>query len=165
MRPVLFFILTGSGISCVTVKQVTQTTANIGRLNLIGQYVIPYDLKYNGTTVGGLSGIDYDAKNKWYYLISDDRSDKNPARFYKARIYFTPRGIDTLVFISVKNMLRPDGTIYPGNKTDSYHTPDPEAIRYDPVNKQLVWSSEGERLVTEKDSLLQNPSVSIIRPN
>jgi hypothetical protein len=31
--------------------------------------------------VGGLSSIDYDAKNDLYYLICDDRSVYNDARF------------------------------------------------------------------------------------
>lgn len=156
----VFFI-----VSCVAVKQVTQTTANISNLKLISQYVIPYDLKYNNTTVGGLSGIDYDAKNNLYYMISDDRSDKNPARFYAANIFFSENGIDSLVFKSVKNVLQQNGSVYPNNKQDRYHTPDPEAIRYNPITKQLVWSSEGERIVNAKDTILENPSVVFISTN
>lgn len=127
--------------------------------------MIPFDLKYNNTTVGGLSGIDYDAKEDLYYLVCDDRSDKNPARFYTARILITETGIDSVIFVSVKNMLRENGTVYPNNKQDPYHTPDPEAMRYDPLKKQLVWSSEGERNVTEKDTLLEDPSITVIERN
>lgn len=156
-----FFVLILHIASCVTVKPVTQPAADISRLDFIGQYVIPYGLQYNNTTVGGLSGIDYDEKNKQYYMICDDRSS---ARFYTARIFFTQKGIDSVAFVNVKSLLQQSGAVYPDNKQDPYHAPDPEAMRYDPVNKQLVWSSEGERIVTGKDSLLQNPSITFIMP-
>src|SRR4051812_14213877 len=77
--------------SCNTLHRVVQPTANVSALKFIGEYDIPYNLKYNNTIVGGLSGIDYDAKNNRYFMISDDRSDKNPARFYTATISFTER--------------------------------------------------------------------------
>jgi hypothetical protein len=165
LRAILFFYILLFTGSCATVKKVIQTTADIKTLKLIGQYVIPYDLKYNNTTVGGLSGIDYDEKNKLFYLISDDRSDRNPARFYTASIFFSQTGIDSLVFRTVNNMLQEDGTVYPNNKQDRFHTPDPEAMRYDPVNKQLMWSSEGEKILTAKDTVLENPAINIISTN
>ncbi len=123
---------------------------------------MPYNLLYNKTTVGGLSGIDYDSKHDRYYLISDDRSAINPARYYTAKIYLAEKGIDSLRFISVKNMLQPGGQIYPNNKQDLYNTPDPEAIRFNPNSKQLVWSSEGERIVKGKDTVLSDPAIRII---
>ena len=151
--------------SCVTSKQITQNTANISSLNFLSEYDIPYNLEYGNTTVGGLSGIDYDAKRGQYYMISDDRSDKNPARFYTAAIYFTERGIDSLRFIDMHFMRESNGNVYPNNKQDPWHTPDPEAIRYNPVSKQMVWSSEGERIVKTKDTVLENPSIIVITPN
>ena len=161
----LLFSVVLFSTSCVTVKRTTQTTANISSLKFIGQYEIPNDLKYKNTTVGGLSGIDYDAKDKLYYMISDDRSDKNPARFYTARIFFTKKGIDRVIFNGIKNMLQPDGAVYPNSKQDTHHTPDPESIRYNPLSKQLVWSSEGERIVNSKDTVLENPSVIFVSIN
>lgn len=159
------FLLVLSVLSCTTAKRATQTKANISNLKFLDTYEIPFDLLYNNTVVGGLSGIDYDAKSNLYYLISDDRSDKNPARFYTAKIFFTLNNIDSIVFISVANMLQPDGSVYPNNKQDRYHVPDPEAIRYNPFNKQLVWTSEGERIVNAKDTVLENPSIIFIKPN
>ncbi len=135
---------------------------NIKALKFLGQHVIPFNTHYKNTTIGGLSGIDYDAKNNLYYLICDDRSDKNPARFYTAKIFVTKKGIDSVRFTGVTNMLQPDNTVYPNNKQDAWHTPDPEAIRYNPITKQLVWSSEGERIVKEKDTVLENPAVTLI---
>ncbi len=131
----------------------------------MSEYEIAFDLKFKNTTIGGLSGIDYDAKHDLYYLISDDRSDKSPARFYTARIFLKQRSIDSVIFKSVTNLLQPNGNFYPNNKQDRFHTPDPEAIRYNPVNKQLAWSSEGERIVNAKDTVLENPSIIFIHPN
>jgi hypothetical protein len=138
---------------------------NIKALKFLGQHVIPFNTQYKNTTVGGLSGIDYDAKNNLYYLICDDRSDRNPARFYTAKIFITKKGVDSMRFINVTHMLQTDKTVYPNNKQDAAHTPDPEAIRYNPITKQLVWSSEGERTVREKDTVLANPSVTVIGSN
>lgn len=152
-------------MSCSTLRRATQTTANISSLKFLGEYDIPYNLRYNNTTVGGLSGIDYDAKNNRYFMICDDRSDKNPARFYTAKISFTEKGIDTVQIIGVDNLLQSNGTVYPSNKQDPRHTPDPEAIRYNPITKQLVWSSEGERIVKTTNVVLEDPSVNVISTN
>src|SRR5688572_26564307 len=61
-----------------------QSTAEIGGLRFIGAVTVPNDQTVDGTLVGGLSGIDYDPAADLWYLISDDKSDKNPARFYTA---------------------------------------------------------------------------------
>ena len=158
--PVIFFLL-----SCGTLHRATQTTASISSLKFLGEYDIPYNLKYNNTTVGGLSGIDYDEKNNRYFMISDDRSDKNPARFYTAKISFTEKGIDTVQITGVDNMLQRNGMVYPNNKQDPGHTPDPEAIRYNPITQQLLWSSEGERIVKPTNIVLEDPSVNVISTN
>ena len=151
--------------SCTTTKKVTQANANISSLYYLGSYVIPFNLKYKNTTVGGLSGIEYDSKSDLYYMISDDRSDKNAARFYTAKIFISQKGIDSLAFTGVNNMLQADGQTYPNNLQDRFTTPDPEAIRYNPTNKYLVWSSEGERIVKPGDTVLTYPSVIMIRPD
>lgn len=151
-----------TNFSCTTVKHSSQTRADISRLNFIAVYEIPFDLQFRNTTVGGLSGIDYDIKNNEFYIMSDDRSDKNPARFYRAKILLNEKEIDTVIFTDVIYMLQANGKVYPNNKTDRFHTPDPEAIRYNPNTRKILWSSEGERIVTLKDTVLEDPAVNII---
>lgn len=150
--------------ACSASKKITQLNANISSLKYLDSYVIPFNLKYKNTTVGGLSGIDYDSKKDLYYLVSDDRSDKNPARFYKAKIFISQNRIDSLAFTGVENMLQPDGKVYPNNTQDRFKTPDPEAIRYNPEKGYLAWSSEGERIVKTGDTVLTDPAVITIRP-
>ncbi|MCX8481021.1 MAG: esterase-like activity of phytase family protein, partial [Sediminibacterium sp.] len=50
-------------------------------------------------------------------------------------------------------------TVFPNNKQDKYNVPDPESIRFNTLKNTVVWSSEGERIVSEKDTVLQNPSI------
>ncbi len=135
---------------------------SITELSFLGEYIIPHNTQFKNTTIGGLSGIDYDKENNLFYIISDDWSLTNPARFYTAKISINKKGIDSIQFIDVKFFLQPDGTVYPNAKQNPYRTPDPESIRYNPVNKTLVWTTEGERFI-EKDSLvLQDPSIRVI---
>lgn len=137
-------------------------SSHIRGLKLLGQYVIPYNMVYKQTTVGGLSGIDYDPVGNVYYIICDDRSAINPARFYTAKISFTDKGIDSFTFTDVKYMVRKDGRVFPNNKQDRFKVPDPESLRYNAPMGLIYWSSEGERIVTATDTVIQNPSISII---
>jgi hypothetical protein len=157
-----------AAVSCNSTKKIGQqqlSAGNISSLKLIGQYVVPDGLQFNNTAVGGLSSIDYDAANDQYYMVCDDRSAINPARFYSAKIFISASGIDSFRFTGVHSMLQPNGNVYPPKSVRPFATVDPEAMRYDPVRKQLVWSSEGERIVTAKDTILQDPSINIISTN
>lgn len=149
-------------VSCHTGKKASGENVSIKKLHFLGEYILPYNQTFKNTTIGGLSGIDYDKENNVYYLISDDWSQINPARFYTAHVFFSEKGIDSVQFINVTYFLQPDGTLYPGTKQNPYQTPDPEAIRYNPLNKNLVWTSEGERLITKDSLVLEDPAIRII---
>lgn len=144
-------------------KPVQGGDVSISKIKFLSEYVVPYNQSFKGTTIGGLSGIDYDPTRKVYYLISDDRSQKNAARYYTARIPFNSRKIDTVQFVEVTTLLDASGKPYPNSKQDPAHTPDPEALRYDPVTKQMMWTSEGER-ITGGNNVLENPAITIITP-
>lgn len=153
---VCFFLLISPSGNCQTFKNI-----NIQSLKFIDEYDIPFNLIFRETTVGGLSGIDYDKKNDVYYFISDDRSAINPARFYSAKIKITEKGIDTVVFQDVKFLVQQNGETYPSSKSDPYHTPDPESLRFNPAKNQITWTSEGERAVKPSPPVLVNPSINI----
>ncbi|MDB5210841.1 MAG: hypothetical protein JWQ30_1668 [Sediminibacterium sp.] len=157
-----FLIVLGVAVCSVAFAQKNNS---ISKLKLIGEYDVPHNLSFKGTTIGGLSSIDYDKKSRSYYMISDDRSSINAARYYTAKIFFDQKKIDSVVFVNVTTLLRQDGKPYPNSKQDPAHTPDPEAMRYDPVHQQMVWSSEGERIVREKDTVLENPSITVMSVN
>ncbi|NJO04202.1 MAG: phytase [Chloroflexaceae bacterium] len=68
-----------------------QTVSNV---EFLGQVSFPSTLEVANTTVGGLSGITYDAANDTYYAISDDRSSINNARFYTLDIDLSDGSLD-----------------------------------------------------------------------
>lgn len=136
-----------------------QKGLHIGGLRFVNVYVVSHDLVYEGTPVGGLSGIDYDSKTETYYLLSDDRSSLKPARYYEASIEVSASGIDTVILRKKVDLLGPGGKLYATLKSDPEHTVDPEGIRYNPTNREMVWASEGERIVSEKDTVLVDPSL------
>lgn len=140
----------------------SRKTFPVSALRLIGEKEIPYNFSYQGTTVGGLSSIDYDSKRDLYYLICDDRSAINPARYYTAKVFFTEKSVDSVVMQGVTTLLQPNSKTYPNAKEDLAHTPDPEAMRYDPQRNRFAWCSEGERIIRGKDTVLQNPSINFI---
>ncbi|TDX01951.1 esterase-like activity of phytase family protein [Dinghuibacter silviterrae] len=146
-------------IFCLLVQT---AAAQIDSLHFLGEYDVPYNAPFHGTTIGGLSGIDYDAARKVYYLISDDRSDVNPARFYTAAITISHKGILGIRFTNVTTFLQANGQPYPNAKQDPAHTPDPEALRYNPRLDRMAWSSEGERIVTPGKVVLEDPAVTLI---
>ncbi|CAN1212652.1 esterase-like activity of phytase family protein [Tumidithrix helvetica PCC 7403] len=56
-------------------------------LEFINAYELPKQ-EFERTPVGGLSGITYDRDLNLFYAISDDRSEKAPARFYTLKLDF-----------------------------------------------------------------------------
>jgi len=158
----LYTLLLLSLFACTASRKISQVESLIKGLRLIGQYEIPYIFQFRNTTVGGLSGIDYDARRDQYYLICDDRSDKNPARYYVAKIHVSSQAIDSVAFTGVTYMHQPDGNLYPNSKQDPLRTPDPEAMRYDPKTNTLAWTSEGERILGATGNILEDPAVYFI---
>ncbi len=58
-------------------------------LNLSLDYLDEYRLpkgEFSGTPIGGLSGITYDRQRNQFYAVSDDRSERAPARFYTLKL-------------------------------------------------------------------------------
>lgn len=61
-------------------------------LEFLGSYTLPKQ-DFEGTKVGGLSGLTYDRQRNRLYAVSDDRSDFAPARFYTLRLALAPENI------------------------------------------------------------------------
>ncbi|WP_233214627.1 esterase-like activity of phytase family protein [Mycobacterium sp. 4858] len=118
-------------------------------LTYLGQSQVPFDATFDGTVIGGLSALSYDPGRQLYYVISDDRSKKNPARFYTVQLSLSDRGIDHVTFTGTHPLLDPSGRPFPPLRADTTPPivpPDPEGIAFDPARQRLYWSSEGERL-------------------
>jgi hypothetical protein len=153
-------------VSCTSSKNINTTAvASISGLKFIDEYIIPHNLQFKGTTVGGLSGIDYDRTKDMYYIICDDRSERNPARFYTAKIMISDKGIDSVQFTDAVTLLNTDGKSYPSFRDIPSQAPDPESIRYNPVKNELAWSSEGERINNDQRKVLEDPAIYIMDLN
>jgi hypothetical protein len=76
--------------ACAPMRAPTQAPTDVpvrpGRLRLIGEATLAHRLLFKGTTVGGLSGLDFDPASGLWYALCDDRSDLAPARFYTLRL-------------------------------------------------------------------------------
>jgi len=59
-----------------------------------GVVTFPTGQTFQNTEVGGLSGLVYDPEQQVYYSISDDRSERNPARFYTLDIDLSDGSLD-----------------------------------------------------------------------
>ncbi len=159
----LFLFVITLMTACISRKPPISAPDNsFGKLVFLSEFDIPFNQSFNNTTIGGLSGIDYNAQKDEYYLVSDDRSAINAARFYTAKIRIANGKLDTVIFSAVTSLLQKNGEVYPNSSEDPYHTPDPEALRYNPVNHQFTWSSEGERIVEDSRNILQDPAIIIM---
>lgn len=145
--------------SCGSVKNGIKISNN-SQLRLIGKYELPHNMQFSNTTIGGLSGIDYDRKNDIYYIIADDGSKINPARFYTARITINQNGIENLHFLKMNYLKQRNGNVYPGPAEDPTKTPDPESLRIHPYEKFLLWTSEGQKIFKGNDTIISDPALT-----
>ncbi len=100
-------------------------------VEFIGEARLPTGLLYENTEFGGISGITYDANQQKYYAISDERSQKAPARFYGLKIDFNP--VRVLPEITVTTLSNESQQTFPPG------TLDPEGIAL--TNQQTFWIS------------------------
>lgn len=125
---------------------------------LLGETAVPHELAFRDTTVGGLSGIDRDPCTGEYVMVSDDRSNLQPARFYTARIKVNGAGVHSVDFTGTRPFRQPDGTVYPPPSAGDGKAVDPEDLRVDPLTCRYWWAQEGDRPSAAGAPLVQ-PSV------
>ena len=131
-------------VACGTARDVDRSMP-LRPLILLGHRPVPHQIVYKESVVGGFSGIDR-VNDSTYYIISDDRSVKSPARFYVLSFHYDSAAI-TERPTSVVTMRDRGGQPYPPGSVD------PEAIRYDRSSNTLWWTSEGD------ERLAINPSI------
>ncbi|TDE42917.1 esterase-like activity of phytase family protein [Flavobacterium rhamnosiphilum] len=162
MRKLLFLVvLPAVLLSCSNLKQTIENKPTPS-LRLISSIEIPFDKTFQNTKVGGLSGIDYDAKNDLYYLISDERSQTNDSRFYTAKIRLVENKLESIDFTAVITLKNEAGENYGNWNTIPSTSADPEDIRFNPKTNSLIWSSEGAHVLTADKTVLQNPSINFM---
>lgn len=115
-----------------------KTLAELNIVTVLGQATLPTGLLFEETEVGGLSGITYHQNQEIYYAISDDRSNKNTARFYTLKIDLSSGKIeaDNLNLTAVNFLSDQQGQPFPPFSLD------PEAIAF--TGNSLFIASEGD---------------------
>jgi hypothetical protein len=126
MKLYIILVLPFLLINC-KVQNSLDKTISTTKIRFIGEQVIPENLAFENTIVGGLSSIDY--ANGKYYCISDD--GKKPTRFYELDLTFDKNSFSKAKVTKVIPILN-DKTRF-----------DPEALRFDPHSGNFIWTSEG----------------------
>jgi hypothetical protein len=140
-RPIKFLILL-SLLWLVTACQPPQRVTAAERLflGLKLEFLDSYELpptSFKNTPVGGLSAMTYDRKRNRFYILSDDRSNLAPARFYTAQLNLNSNKIDNLNFEEVTFLKETTGEQYPPGSID------PEGLILSPRDTVFI-SSEGD---------------------
>jgi hypothetical protein len=130
---ILIFIIT----ACGTSPQISAEQRMFRNLSLefLGEYQLPKQT-FRETPVGGLSDITYNRQKNIFYAISDDRSQKAPARFYTLNL--------TIENSLIKQIKLEDVTLLKNQQGETYTTGsiDPEGIALSPRDTVFI-SSEG----------------------
>lgn len=157
----LAVVLTGATLSGALAQGTPETggaDVSVGSLRLIGEQDLANDLTVDDTLVGGLSGLDYDAATDRWIILSDDRSDLAPARFYDATFSYDDTAFEAVELTGAVTFLQEDGTPFP-NVDQGGAVPDPESIRVDPRTGDYYWTTEGSQ------ELGIDPGVYITEPD
>ncbi|MFS8049542.1 esterase-like activity of phytase family protein [Rhizobium sp. BR 314] len=105
-------------------------------LSYLGSYDIPTGFSENGVEMGGLSGIEFDPSTGRYISISDDRSEKAPARFYNLDIDVSASGLKGVAILDHVTLKDKDDQPFGTKKVDA------ESIRLG--RDGIYWTSEGD---------------------
>lgn len=112
-------------------------------VRLLGQHTFESRRTFEDTTLGGLSGLAYDAKRNVFYAVSDDRGENQAPRFYTLEIDFDATGIQDVRFTDV-TFLDSDASA-PGVQPYERGETDFEEIVYKADDDTLIVSSERDR--------------------
>ncbi|NJL84062.1 MAG: hypothetical protein HC890_16125, partial [Chloroflexaceae bacterium] len=136
-------------VDVATAAPTPEVRRTVRDVEFLGQTSFPTGTVFEGTEVGGLSGLTYDAFNDVYYSISDDQGNRTanlptgvapnePARFYTLTIDIADGNLEDgdIEFIDVTTLLDGSGSPFaPG-------TIDAEGIAF--TNQSTLFiSSEG----------------------
>jgi len=113
------------------------------RVSLLKACETPKDIEFQGGGYGGISGIDYDPRSKLWAFISDDKSEHGPSHVFLGRLDVRPGKACGPALTAIVPLRREDGETFPDRKVGT-EAADGEAIRFDPLSADLVWSTEGD---------------------
>ncbi len=105
-------------------------------LSYIGEFSLPTGQMFDGVEFGGISGLDYDPSSGHFLALSDDRSEKAPARFYELAIDVDATALHSVSVLKTVTLKDTNGQPFAAKSVD------PESLRLGADG--LFWSSEGD---------------------
>lgn len=109
-------------------------------LDFLGEYQLPTDRVFRDTPVRGLSALAYDRQENRFYVLSDDRSEFAPSRFYTLKLNLSNDSGEVAIagveIEKVTTLLGEDGEPF------AQGTIDPEGLALSPRQTVFI-SSEG----------------------
>lgn len=97
-----------------------QTVAGV---EFLGEVVVPTGTTFEGTEIGGLSSITFDARRNVYYVLSDDQGNRpagDPVRYYTVAIDLADGALDAgdVAFVGVTQLFDKKNRPYPPGGLD-----------------------------------------------
>jgi len=131
-------VITTTATAAGTSSAAPRAAEPVRDLEFLGQQIIPTGTLFEGTQIGGLSGIAFDDEQGVFYALSDDPSAINPARFYTLQLDVTDGTLDDgdVKFTDVTTLLDGSGQPFAPNSLD------PEGIALT-EDDELIITSEG----------------------
>jgi hypothetical protein len=177
----LLLATSGFGVQSVTAKA-KDVQVTVASYELIGTVNIPTGTQFEGTEVGGLSSITYDANRDVYYAISDDQGTIDPVRYYTLDIDLSDGQLDPgdITFLDVTFILDPSGAPYAPTSLDPeglvlahegslYFSSEGFAARIPPVNpfiNRMNLNGRHNRSLLVPDKFLPDGALTQgVRPN
>ena len=125
---------------------VAQTVVDV---EFLGEVVVPTGTVFDGTEIGGLSSITFDAERLVYYALSDDQGNRqtgDPVRYYTVAIDLADGILDAgdLVFVAVTQLFESRKTPFPPGGLD------PEGF---------VLGREGFLFMSSEGNIFANPII------
>ena len=140
--------------ACVT-PLVPVASTSPQRLRLLAEGRLAHRMAFQGSIVGGLSGIDFDPASGLWVALSDDRSEILPARLYTFAMDIVPGQRLQPRLRDAVTLRQAAGTPYP-NRRAGGEVVDPEAIRFLPGGDRVLWASEGDVVAGQHPSVRES---------
>jgi hypothetical protein len=126
-RPRLTVAITLVLLLLITVLAASATSETgamtVADMEFLGEVVVPTGTLFDGTEIGGLSSITYDAGRGVYYALSDDQGNRptgDPVRYYTMAIDVSDGSLDDgdVVFTGVTQLFESHTTPFPPGGLD-----------------------------------------------
>ncbi|KAM3090365.1 esterase-like activity of phytase family protein [Phormidesmis sp. 146-35] len=149
MTPFCSALLKRSGLWAIVLLSTLLTACSLPQVSAEDRLFLPISVEFleaytlpkttfQDTPVGGLSALTYDRPQNLFYAVSDDRSDRTPARFYTMALALNPdkSKIETVSIKAVTTLKTETGQPFEKGTIDA------EGIALSPIDSLFI-SSEG----------------------